>query len=75
MADAELVAAQGLLTKLYLDGMITFGSAVAGLSTASGIGLLVLLRGKRGAKAYLFILGFTFAAATLAGTALQILLP
>lgn len=67
-------AASVLLTRLYLDGMISFGSAVAGLCTASGVGLLVLLRGKRGAKTCLILLGSVFAAATLAGLALQLVL-
>ena len=68
-------AASVLLTQLYLDGMITFGSAVAGLSTASGIGLLVLLRGKRGVKTYLLVLGVTLAAAVVTGAALQLCIP
>lgn len=67
-------AASVLLTQLYLDGMITFGSAIAGLCTASGVGLLVLLRGKRGWKTYAFVLGAVYLAATLAGMLLQLLL-
>ncbi len=66
-------AASVLLTRLYLDGMISFGSAVAGLSTAAGVGLLVLLRGKHGAKTYLIVLGTVFAVAVLAGLALQLI--
>lgn len=66
-------AASVLLTQLYLDGMITFGSAVAGLCTASGVGLLVLLRGKRGAKTYAKVLLTVYAAAVSAGLILQLL--
>jgi len=65
-------AASVLLTQLYLDGMISFGSAVAGLSTAGGIGLLVLIRGKRGVKAYLVVLGTVFVASVLCGSILQL---
>lgn len=64
-------AASVLLTQLYLDGMIPFGSAVAGLCTASGVGLLVLLRGRRSVWTYVRILGTVYAAGVLAGLLLQ----
>jgi len=66
-------ASSVLLTQLYLDGMISFGSAVAGLCTASGVGLLVLLRGKRRAKEYAVVLGSIYAAAVIAGLLLQLI--
>lgn len=65
-------AASVLLTQLYLDGMITFGSAAAGLCTAAGIGLLVLLRGNRSPKTYGLVLGVVMAAAVLTGSLLQL---
>lgn len=64
-------ASSVLITQLYLDGMISFGSAIAGLGTASGIGLIVLLRGKRGAKTCAIILGTVFIAAVLTGLLFQ----
>lgn len=65
-------AASVLLTQLYLDGMISFGAAIAGLCTASGVGLLVLLRGKHSVKTYAIILGSIYAAAVFAGMVLQL---
>lgn len=65
-------AASVLLTQLYLDGMISFGSAVAGLCTASGVGLLVLLRGRHRLKTCAILLGSVYAAAVLAGLLLQL---
>ncbi len=64
-------AASVLITQLYLDDMISFGSAAAGLCTAAGIGLIVLLRGKRGFKACAFVLITVFVAAVLCGLLLQ----
>lgn len=65
-------AASVLLTQLYLDGMISFGSAVAGLGTAAGVGLLVLLRSRHRTRTYAIVLGGTYAAAALCGMLLQL---
>lgn len=65
-------AASVLLTQLYLDGMISFGSAVAGLGTAAGVGLLVLLRSRHRARTYAIVLGSMYAAAALCGMLLQL---
>lgn len=65
-------AASVLLTQLYLDGMISFGSAVAGLGTAAGVGLLVLLRSRHRARTYAIVLGGTYTAAALCGMLLQL---
>lgn len=37
-------AASVLITRLYLDGIISFGPTLAGLLTSSGVGILVLFR-------------------------------
>ncbi|MDO4493839.1 MAG: putative manganese transporter [Clostridia bacterium] len=65
-------AASVLLTRLYLDGMISFGAAVAGLCSAAGIGLLVLLRGHRRLRDYLYIISGVFVSAVVSGILLQL---
>ena len=52
--------------------MISFGSVIAGLCTASGVGLLVLLRGRHRFRTFAIILGTTYVAAALAGLLLQL---
>ncbi|MBQ7277776.1 MAG: arsenic efflux protein [Clostridia bacterium] len=61
-----------VLVELYLSDLISFGSVVAGLSSAAGLGVLVLLRGKRGLRSYIGILGICYCAAVLAGVLLQL---
>lgn len=59
-----------LLVELYTAGTITFGAAVAGLSTGAGFGYLILLRGTRNRGDGVKILLCTYGAAVLAGMAL-----
>ena len=66
-------AASVLLTKLYLSGMITLGSAVSGLASAAGIGFLVLLRGKRKPSDYLRIFCMVFLSAVISGIIIQLI--
>ena len=66
-------AASVLLTRLYLQGMISFGAAVAGLCSAAGIGMLVLLKGKRRAGIYGIVIGTTFGVAVISGMLLQLI--
>lgn len=68
-------AASVLLTELYLDGIISFGSAIAGLCTSAGVGMLLLFRGKHKKRTYLIVLGSTYAAAVITGSLLQLLMP
>ena len=61
-----------VLVELYLSDLISFGSVVAGLSSAAGLGILALLRGKRGIKTYSAILLVCYGAAALIGTLIQL---
>lgn len=65
-------AASVLLTQLYLEGALSFGSVIAGLCTGAGAGLLVLLRENRPAKDSLRIVGLLYVAAVIPGVLLQV---
>lgn len=64
-------ASSVLLTELYLEGAVTFGSVVAGLSTSAGTGLLILFREKSRIKDNLKIIAILYVSAVFFGTILQ----
>lgn len=66
-------AASVLITELYIQGMISFASAVAGLCAGAGIGLAVLFRVNRNTKENLTILGMLYGLSVAAGLCLNIL--
>lgn len=67
-------AASVLLTELYLEGVITFGSCIAGLCTGAGMGLLVLFKtNKRHMKQNFAVLGILYVCAVLTGFATNLL--
>ncbi len=66
-------AASVMLTQLYIDGVISFGSAVAGLCSAAGLGLAVLFRINRHRKENLMITGLLLLVAVCAGIVIQLL--
>lgn len=66
-------AAGVLLAEMYADGLLTMGAAVAGLSTAAGLGYAVLIKEhKSKLTVFLIILGM-FTAGTLVGMLVDII--
>lgn len=65
-------AASLLLCELYLDNLIGFSSLVAGLSSACGVGILVLLKTKIRKKEVSKIIGFLYLTSALSGIILSI---
>ena len=50
-------ASSVIITDLYIQGSISFGSAIAGLITNAGLGLAFLLKSKKNIKSTLLIIG------------------
>ena len=65
-------AASVLITQLFLDGVISFGSAVAGLCTGAGIGLVILFRTNKNMSENFKIIGMLYVTAVIAGIVLQL---
>lgn len=62
-----------LITMLYIEHAISFGSVIAGLSTGAGLGLIILLKKNSSVKDSLQIIGILLGISILAGILLQIL--
>ena len=45
-----------IITELYLDRIITFGSCISGLLSSSGVGLLILFKQNKNIKENIMIL-------------------
>ena len=61
-----------VITQLYLEGIIGIGSAMAGLLTGSGVGLLVLFRVNHQKKENLGILAALYGIGVLAGLVIEL---
>ena len=66
-------AASVAVTEVFLKGGISFGSAVAGLSSGAGLGILVLFKENRNIRENLLITGLLFGISVAAGTILYII--
>lgn len=65
-------AASVLVTELYAEGAISFGSAIAGLCTGAGVGLAVLFRANKNVCENLIITGVVYAVGVLSGMILNL---
>lgn len=64
-------AASVVISQLYAEGAISFGSAIAGLSAGAGVGLLVLFRTDLDKRECIKISAMLFAISVLTGMILQ----
>ena len=60
-------AASVVLTQLYIEGVVSFGSLVAGLCTSAGVGLLVLFKTDKHYKEDFAIVGILYLCGIAAG--------
>lgn len=60
-------AASVVLTQLYIEGVLSFGSLIAGLCTGAGVGLLVLFKTNKHYKENFAVMGILYAFGILAG--------
>ncbi|MDR0986352.1 MAG: arsenic efflux protein [Ruminococcus sp.] len=67
-------AASVLITELYIEGGLTFGSAVAGLCSGAGVGILVLFRTNKDIKENILIVGLLYVIAVLSGSLVNLIL-
>lgn len=62
-----------IITTMFINGVISLGSAVSGLSSSAGLGLLVLIRKNSDIKNTLFLIALLFAVSVTAGIIIQLL--
>lgn len=60
-------AASVVLTQLYIQGVLSFGSIIAGLTTSAGIGILVLFKINKHQKQNFAIIGILYVAGVVSG--------
>lgn len=64
-------AASVAITQLYLKGLISYGSVIAGLCASGGLGLLVLFREEKNKKNVFMVVSLLFGISVLAGLVIQ----
>ena len=67
-------AASVAITQLYLDGIISYSSVIAGLCASGGLGLLILFKEDKNKKDAYRILGLLYFISVLAGLVFQYLI-
>lgn len=67
-------ASSVFLTQMYIEGTLSFGSVIAGLSTSAGTGILILCQASRHKAEAFLVLGFIFAVSASVGIILQLIL-
>lgn len=65
-------AASVLITELYAEGAIEFGTAIAGLCTGAGIGLAILFRANKNIKENLVITAIVYGVGVLSGIVINL---
>lgn len=65
-------ASSVLLTQLYVEGTLSFGSLIAGLCTNAGAGLLILFRNRSKIKDNLKVLGIMYICSVIPGIILHL---
>ncbi len=63
------------ITELYLQGVISYGSVISGLSAGGGLGLLVLFKEEKNKHEIWKIVGLLFSISVIAGIIIQLLMP
>jgi hypothetical protein len=62
------------ITELYLKGILTYGSTIAGLCASGGLGVLILFREEKNKREAIKIVGLLFAISVAAGLFFQYVL-
>lgn len=66
-------ASSVVITELYLDGVLTLGSAMAGLLTGSGVALMVLFKINKNIKENIKIISFVYFIGVVSGIIINLL--